>query len=115
MNELILGKDHIVRVVGEPTIYLEFPWLAQIKEPGMKLALRLSSAGCTACVRRSLEPTVVAMAGAFTRLVVDESKKPQNSLQAFSAKLKGILNTKADQIRISYKDEKGAEQDLVLR
>lgn len=114
MAELTLTKDQIIKITSEPSVFKEFPFLGPIKEPALKLALRLSSAGCTACTRRALEPTIVAMGGAFCRLVVDESKKTPNSIAAFRTKVLSILPIPDQPVRLSYKDEKGAEHNLVF-
>lgn len=111
MNVVYLGRDIILRLIGQPEFYTQVPFMAPIQGPGMRLAKQ--NAKCASCARHQLEPVMRSMDAAFTRLVVEESKKQPNSIPALKAAINGILHSPVEEIRLSYNDN-GKPAELVF-
>lgn len=112
MSSLKLTNEVIQRVTAEPTLYEELPFLLPVKESAIRIALQLQRAGCTSCHKRAMRPVMAALAGAFTRLVVDEAKKPENKLPQLRERINKIIGGSHEAVVISYQDPDKREAEL---
>ena len=112
MEPFQLTDTVIQKVTAEPTLYDEFPFLAPIKDSALKIALQIQRAGCSGCAKRALRPVTIALAGAFTRLVVDEAQKPGNQLPSLRARINQIIGGSHEGLMISYQDKDQREAQL---
>lgn len=109
-----LDTNALLKLLAEPSVFTEIGFLEPVKGPALRLALTIKNSGCTGCARKRLEPTLVALGGAIARLLVDESAKPSNALQAFKTKAIQIVDTTATEIRVSYTDKAGIAAELLF-
>jgi hypothetical protein len=109
MTVLELDPALILRITGDPALYVQVPFLGPMQKPALSLAARFRNA-CTGCARAARGRAAVQLSGAFTSLVLAESAQTPNKIIELKATINKLLGTAHTDILIRYsKNGKAAE------
>lgn len=109
MTVLELTPLLILRLGGDPALYVQAPFLGPMKKPALSLAARFKNV-CTTCMKNARDKAADQMAGAFASLVLAESAQTPNRLPALKEAINRLLGTQHVEIMLRYrKDGRGEE------
>lgn len=112
MNGLPITPEIVLRVTRDLQLYTEVPFLNPIKTPALAIAAKFANLHCKSCARTAMLKAAKPLADAFTRLLRDEAAKTPNTLGTLRTSMARILNTPLDEVRVTYRDEKGVTQEI---
>lgn len=96
--------DDIWKVTAEPKLYERAPFLRPMQTSAMKVHVQFGGkAKCPSCQRNAMARAINAVGSAFGRLIINESKKPDNKLADLHAVLEEILGKTLKEVVIAYK------------